>query len=198
MRRAQRRLLAVCAKLDVPRGGLAEAVDRDLRQASARELEQHEVDGVGLACRRRDQPSAARTRRWAAPPKRWSSRSTRCTPPSKSVRFGMAARHATGSFQGGMSISCEIWQKTSRPTSALPMLDLDRAKDRLLAVLVIDRHAAGRRRRRPRGRVRLVDGVDERLLAEHVRATRQRLQQSVAVRVGRRRDDHDVGSRLLE
>jgi hypothetical protein len=48
-RRPQRRLLAVCSDLHVARAGRAEPVDRHLGQAVAGELEEDDVNGVGVA-----------------------------------------------------------------------------------------------------------------------------------------------------
>jgi len=47
--RAQRRLLAIGAQLDVARAGATEPVDCDLREAVARELDGQQVDRVGVA-----------------------------------------------------------------------------------------------------------------------------------------------------
>ena len=43
--------LAVRAELDVARAGGAEPVDRDLRQPPVRQVERHQVDGVGVPLR---------------------------------------------------------------------------------------------------------------------------------------------------
>ena len=75
---------------------------------------------------------------------------------------------------------------------------LDGAEDGLFAVLVVDRDLAAGRRRRGEHTVCLFDRLDERLLAEHVRAALERRDGEIRMRVGGRRDHDSLGARLRQ
>jgi hypothetical protein len=70
----------------------------------------------------------------------------------------------------------------------------NRPEDRLLAVLVVDGDLSTCRPGGREHRVGVVDGLHERLLADHVRAGGERLEAQRAVGAGRCGDDDRVGS----
>ena len=75
---------------------------------------------------------------------------------------------------------------------------LDRAKHRLLAVLVVDRNRLPHLGRYYDHLIGLGHRLDERLLADHVRAAAQSFDAEIPVRRRRSRDHDHLGPALLE
>ena len=192
VRGAERRLLAVGPDLEVPRGRLRHAVERDQPEPTVAELERDELHGVRLGVvveagrvsrvdRARELPvevdhhvhemDAALEER---PARHRRAPGSRLVPGRELHRLPHLAEHEPPELLGLDPLA-------------------ERAEHRLQSVLVVDHDLAAGRGDGGEHTVALLARRRERLLADDVRSRLQRGDADVRVRLRRGRDDDDVG-----
>ena len=193
----QRGILAVRAHLDVAGPRLAEAVDRELGEATVRELERDEVDGVCAAL----SLEAARVtgvngNRLLAEEQHQQIDEVHAALEEGPVRHRRAPRYRLVP-RGEIHQLPDLAEDEPADVRRADLLP-ERAVDRHLAELVIDGDLPACGRSGGEHPVRLHDVGNERLLAEHVQPGLQRGDAEIGMRMGRCGDDNGLGATLFE